>query len=235
MRASLALLALGLALTAAGCQRAPEVPPAATAPAVDHVAEAKKALAVAAWATAAPHLRAALQQEPDSLFLHYNLAICATWLDQEDEAVREFQWVLDHATSDSDEAGTARKWLAARAKGTAAETASAPGATDPTVGDGSVHGIVTWGDPPTPQNRLQLFLIGLPDTPAKELRRVLRTDQDGSYEFKRIPAGTYKLEVLLMAKPRWRLKVTLEPGQDLLVDLTPANSTERRDDFPAGS
>ncbi len=234
MRPSLALLALGLALTVAGCQRGPEKPAGSEAPAaVDHVAEAKKALAVANWAAAAPHLRAALQQDPNNLFLHYNLAICATWLDLQDEAVREFQWVLDHASADSEEASTARKWLAARSKRTGGETAAS--SDNPYIGDSGVHGTVTWGDPPIPQNRTQLMLIGLPDTPTKEFRYTLRTDQNGNYEFKRVAAGSYKLQVLLEMKPRWRLKVTIAPGDNILLDLTPENSVPNRDDFRTGS
>lgn len=237
MRPSLALLAISLALLIAGCQRAPEAPPASKAPAVNHLEEAKKALAVADWATAAPHLRTALQQTPDSLFLHYNLAICATWLGQQDEAVREFQWVVDHAPSDSDEATTARKWLASRGRGTRTETAAEPEADNTKVGDSAVHGIALWappGQPPAPMGRYQLFLSGLRDTPTKAFFRVLRTETSGNYEFTKLPAGSYKLSDTIGPDPKWRLKVTLEPGQDLLLDLTPDNSVQRRDDFPDG-
>lgn len=236
MRPSLALLAISLALLIASCQRAPEAPPAAEAPgAVNHLEEAKKALAVANWAGAAPHLRAALQQTPDSLFLHYNLAICATWLDQQDEAVREFQWVVDHAPSDSDEATTARKWLASKGRGTPTETAAGPELDNTAVGDGAVHGIALWGgpgQPPAPLSRYQLFLTGLRDTPTKKYFRVLRTEETGNYAFGKLPPGSYKLSDTIGADPKWRLKVTVEPGQDLLLDLTPDNSVQRRDDFP---
>src|SRR5437879_12378682 len=95
----------------AGCQRAPAVP-GASAPVVNHIDEAKTALAAANWAAAAPHLRAALQQDPSSLFLHANLAVCATWLDLRDEAIREFEWVVAHAPADSEETKTARSWFA---------------------------------------------------------------------------------------------------------------------------
>jgi len=225
----LSLIALGAMLVLAGCQRAPANRTAEHAPAVSDLDEAKQALAVANWKAAAPHLRAALQQDPDSLFLHSSLATCASWLDLTDEADREFQWVRDHAPSDSDEAATARRWLAKR--GDSAETEANSAAANRVVADSGVHGIVMWGEPPAPQNRLQLFLMGLPNTPTKDGRYALRTDENGAYAFQRIPAGTYKLEVLLMMKPRWRLKLTLEPGQDLVVDLTPENSVPRRDDF----
>jgi len=222
----LGLLTLGAMLVLAGCQRAPATPAAEHPPTVSDLDEAKQALAVANWGAAAPHLRAALQQAPDSLFLHSNLAICASWLNLTDEADREFQWVHEHAPSDSEEAATARRWLAKR--GDSAETEAA---ANRVATDSGVHGIVMWGDPPVPQNRMQIFLMGLPNTPTKDGRYALRTDENGAYAFQRIPAGTYKLEVLLMMKPRWRLKLTLEPGQDLVVDLTPENSVPRRDDF----
>lgn len=234
MRSSLALLAaLGLALAVVGCQRAPEAPPAARAPAADDVALAKAALAVADWARAAPHLRAALQKDPQSLFLHYNLAICATWLDLKAEAIREFGWVVDHAPSDSDEARTARKWLAENNKDTSTEVAASQ--TDPTVGDSGVHGVVLWGDPATPQGRQQLVLGGLHGTPTQGMVYVRRADREGRYEFKNIPPGTYKLSAEVPKGPGgWRLKVELRPGDDLVLDLTPDNSTARRDDFPPG-
>ena len=78
---ALGLLLLGAMLVLAGCQRAPATRTVEHAPTVSDLDEAKQALAVANWGAAAPHLRAALQQDPDSLFLHSNLAICASWLD----------------------------------------------------------------------------------------------------------------------------------------------------------
>src|SRR5437870_10187068 len=143
MRASFAMLALG-ALVMAGCQRAPVVP-GASAPAVgNHVDEAKTALAAANWAGAAPHLRAALQQDPNSLFLHSNLAVCATWLDLKDEAIREFEWVVANAPGDSEEAKIARRWLAGNRSGTQS-AASELAANDPKIGNGSIHGTAAWG------------------------------------------------------------------------------------------
>jgi hypothetical protein len=232
MRSSFALLALG-ALVIAGCQRA--ATPGASAPAVvNHVDQAKTALATANWAAAAPHLRAALLQDPDSLFLHSSLAVCATWLDLKDEAIREFEWVVTHAPADSEETKTARSWLAANR---AAIPSAAAGLTtdDSNAGDGRVHGQVLWGESaqaPAPLSRYQVFLMGLRDTPTKEFFRALRTDASGNYAFAKVPAGSYKLTDTIGPDPRWRMKVTVEQGQDLSIDLTPDNSVKRRDDFP---
>jgi tetratricopeptide repeat protein len=226
-------LAIGLLLVIAGCQRAPVPPPRAPAPAVNHLEEAKKALAVADWATAAPHLRAALQQDPDSLFLHYNLALCATWLDLTDEAVREFDWVLAHAASDSDEVQTARNWLRAHRDRGPTETAGAATPSDPAIGDGGVHGVITdSGSTAASRARQQLFLVGLKGTPTQQINYVQRSDGEGRYEFKRITPGQYKLTDAVAGPVRWRLKVVVESGQDPVLDLTPENGVARRDDFP---
>ena len=233
MRRSLALAAIGLVLVITGCRRAPEPRAPVSAPVVDHVAEARKALAEQSWALAAKHLRAAISEDPGNFFFHYSLAVCATWLDLREEAIREFEWVVTHAPSNSEEAKTARRWLANRQGRPPTQTAAEP--TGPDVGDSGIHGIVLWAEPGqavTPRARLQLFLSGLRHTPTKERRYVLRSDQEGRYEFKRIAAGRYKLTDAIAGRPKWRLRVELKPGETLALDLTPENSTDVRDDFP---
>ena len=237
MKWSAALAALGLLLVFGGCQRAAERP--SMAPATpDVVAEARKALAMQAWAAAAPHLRTAITRNPDDLFLHYNLAVCATWLERRDEAVREFEWVVAHAPAESEEAKTARQWLA-DARGRAEPTGARRGSdsADPTLGDSGLYGIVLWGEAgqsPTLQRRLQLHLIGLPGSPTKDLRYSLRSDEYGHYEFKRIVSGAYKLTNVIAGRPKWRLRVVLEAGRDVAMDLTPDNGIAGRDDFRDG-
>lgn len=239
MKRSAALLAaLGLFLALAGCQRAAEPAVVASGPVVDAVAEARQALARQAWAVAAPHLRTAIAQNPDDLFLHFNLAVSATWLELRDEAVREFQWVVAHAPAESDEARTARQWLA-DARGRARPNDARGGsAADPTAADGRLRGIVLWGETgqaPLPQPRLQLHLIGLPGTPTKGLRHTLRSDQYGHFEFKRVAPGPYKLTNVIAGRPKWRLRVVVDTGRDVALDLTPENGLGVRDDFRDGS
>jgi hypothetical protein len=234
VRRALALATVGLALALGACQRCPEPPSRVSAPVVDHAAEARRALAAQQWAVAAEHLRAALRQDATSLFLHYGLAVCATWLDAKGEATREFEWVVANAPAESDEAKIARRWLAAN-RGGKRSAAVQPAADDPTRGDSGLHGMVTWADPgqgPAPQGRQQLVLAGLRDTPTKGLIYVRRATQEGRYEFKNVPPGPYRLSGDAPAGPtRWRLKVELKPGKDLALDLTPDNSTSVRDDF----
>lgn len=237
MRRRLALVAIGLLVALGACQRAPKTPAPTPTPVVDHREAARTAIAMQNWAVAAAYLRAALQKDPDSLFLHYSLAICATWLDLQDEAVREFEWVVAHAPAQSEESKTASPWLAGKKRPTQS-TAAALAVGDPNVGDSGIHGMLMWAEPgqsPTPQSRLQLFLIGLRGTPTKELQYVLRSDREGHYEFKRIVAGSYRLTDAIAVRPKWRLNVTLQPGQDLTLDLTPQNGAGVRDDFPEGA
>jgi hypothetical protein len=45
-------------------------------------------------------------------------------------------------------------------------------------------------------------------------------------------AGSYKLTNRIAGQPIWRFRVELKPGEQKQLELTPANSTATRDDFP---
>jgi hypothetical protein len=178
-------------------------------------------------------LREALVKEPANLKLHYYLAVAATHLDLIEEAATEFQWVLANAPAGSAESQAARKWLTDAGRlGKDTQTAAKP--TEETPADaGGVHGQIVWtGDPPLKKSRLQLFLKGLGNTPTKNEYHVLRTDEEGRFAFKRVVPGSYKLTDRIAGQPLWRLRVQLQPGQDLVLDLTPQNSLKNHDDFP---
>jgi len=230
-RAALAVICLALALGA--CQQGPETP--APAPAiVDAAAEARKALAAGDCAKAAPHLRAAVATDPRSLFLHYNLGVCASRLALRDETIREFQWVVANADPNTEEAQIARAWLV-EAGVLAGREATAKVPADPYVGDSTVRGVVSWGEggaSPSPQSRQQLFLRGRKGTPSEGMEYVRRSDESGNYAFKNVAAGTYKLTDVIAGQPKWRLRVLVEPGREAVVDLGPGNAVPTRDDFP---
>lgn len=187
---------------------------------------------------AARLLREAVVHQPTDVTLHYYLAIAATHLQLRDEAVREFQWVLTNAPANSAEAVAAKEWLtAAGALGAASTTAAAPEAPAAGAAAGPVGGLrgqVVWNEAEDPisVSRLQLFLKGLPSTPTQEQYYVLRTENDGQFEFRRIMPGSYKLTNRVAGKPHWRLRVNVPAGEPTMIDLNPQNSTRTRDDFP---
>jgi hypothetical protein len=56
--------------------------------------------------------------------------------------------------------------------------------------------------------------------------------EDGQFRFPKVLAGSYKLTNRIAGQPIWRLRVELKPGEQKQLELTPANSTATRDDFP---
>jgi hypothetical protein len=229
LRALAGVVTLGLVL---GCTSPP--PPAPGPVTRNPAAEAMAAVGRGDWAGAAPLLRQALGQDPASAKLHYNLAVAASYLDLRDEAIREFRWIVANLAPELPEAQEARRWLiGAGVLARPTETAAAPSEriTEETPGDSGVHGQVLWADG-RPTARVQLFLKGAPKSPNEHLQWVLRTDDSGRFEFKRIPAGTYMLTNKVAGEPTWRLRVTLAPGEVTTLDLSETNNAKVRDDFP---
>lgn len=227
-RLAAGLAAVALAAAACGSPQTPA--PTAQAPG----AEALQAFERGDCAAAAPLLREALGKAPQELRLHYALGVCASHLDIRQEAITQFQWVVANAPADSPEAKVARDWLVAvgviREPQPAAAVAEPAPSSDPDVGNSTVRGqIVAAG---TPVSRVQLFLKGRPGTPTAAFQYVLRTRDDGRFEFKRIPPGTYMLSDKLAGKPDWRLRVEVPESGELDVQLTASNRLPDRDDFP---
>ena len=83
-----------------------------------------------------------------------------------------------------------------------------------------------------PMGRLQLFLVGQPDSPTKAERYNLRTDENGEFRFPSVPPGPYMLTNRLAGQPIWRLRVELKAAEEKQLDLNSGNSVTVRDDFP---
>lgn len=230
-RRSLLGIAAALALLVAACGRPSPPPPRA---AEDPETLAAAALERGDYARAAALYRQVIEKRPDSVSGHYGLGVATSNLDQRADTIREFQWVVANGRADSAEVLAAREWLITAGVLRRPVTPIAQGESD-RGWNGSVEGQAYLGssDQPQPQTRLQLHLVGQPDSPTKEVRRVLRTDKDGRFQFNDVVAGPYMLTDRIAGKPGWRLKIEVSAGSTLRLDLSPSNRTDVRDDFPA--
>ena len=227
-----------LAFSLAACQAAPPPP----RPSVkDPGSLAAEALEGGDYAKAADLYRSALAADPGSLPLHYGLGVAASYLDRRAEAVSAFTWVLERGEADSTEVKAARRWLLsvgalrrpAAATSAWREDSQEQGQQKPALA--SVQGRVLFGETPNdvaPLERMQLFLY---DYPNRVVYHRIRTDEQGRFRFTNLPPGIYQITDRAAGPPRWRLRVEVKAGQDVTLDLNPANSTRVRDDFPSPS
>jgi hypothetical protein len=225
--------AIVLALVLAGCQTPTRTPaPTTTVSATVTVGpgqQARDAFERRDWAAAAGSLPAALAADPDNVAVHHAAAVTATHLDAREDAIREFRWILGRTPAGSPYHQTARTWLQeAGILPAPREAESRPPTATPS---GTLYGRVLWGEPGE-RAGLQLHLIGLPGTSTQDHRYSVRTDDDGRFEFAGIEAGTYKLSDRIAGDPSWRLRIGVEPGRDLSLDLSGDNRLPQRDDFP---
>ena len=229
-----ALLALLLVL--ASCQS--PSPPTRPTSSEDPAVLAARALAAGRYADAAPLYRQALGEAPGKMELHYGLAVTSTYLDRRDDAIREFRWVVQYGRLGATEVDAARQWLI-RAGVVPPAAYAAVNAKGPekerTAGNASLEGRAVFAEganPPQPMERLQLFLVGQPDSPTQRERYNLRTDEHGNFKFPDVVPGPYKLTNRVAGQPTWRLRVELKASEVKVLELTPANSVAALDDFP---
>jgi len=195
---------------------------------------AAAALDRADYAQAAVLYRKAIDRRPGSVSAHYGLGVASSNLNRRDDTIREFQWVLANGKPDSAEVDGARRWLIAAGVLRPSVADATPSEAE-RGGNGAIEGQAYLGsaDQRQPQTRMQLHLVGQPDSPTKEERHVLRTDRDGRFRFSNVMPGTYMLTDRVAGKPQWRLKIEVGPGSTLRLDLSPGNGTATRDDFPS--
>ena len=228
-------LAVLLALLAA-CQSPSR--PAQLSAAEGPATLAARALAAGRYADAAELYGRALADTPGDVSVHYGLGAASSYLDRRDVAVREFTWVVRYGPPGAAEVDAARQWLTrAGALPPVLSPLSAENQSDQKrqAGNASLEGRAVFaeaGQEPKPMSRLQLFLVGQPDSPTKEERYNLRTNEDGSFKFPNVIPGPYKLIDRVAGQPSWRLRVELKPSETKILELTPANSLAMQDDFP---
>jgi hypothetical protein len=233
MRGARSAALLAAALLLIGCQRAPSPPPR-VAVASDLITQARQAMARADYAASAALLRRALALHPHNVEVHYRLGVSASYLHLTEEAAREFEWIVGHAAPGTREVLLARDWLN-MFRGIARTATPEADASPPKNPErASVSGSVTWQQDGSikPQAYSRLSLKGLKDTPVEDEFHRTQTDEKGAYAVTDVVPGEYMLTNRVAGPPIWRLKVTLKAGDSLVLDLSPENSTQHRNDFP---
>jgi tetratricopeptide (TPR) repeat protein len=236
MNRSKAFLLVVLIALLAACQSPPR--PASSPGAEDATTRAARALNAGRYIEAIELYREALGESPENVGLHYGLGVASSHVDRRDDAVREFRWVVQYGPPKASEVEAARQWLIrAGALPPVLATASTPSRADrePQAGNASLEGRAVYaqaGQAPQPMPRLQLFLVGQPDSPTKEERYNLRTDENGNFKFPDVVPGAYKLTNRVAGSPIWRLRVQLKSSETKVLELTQSNSLASQDDFP---
>ena len=228
----LALLGF-LLLAGSACQSQTSTPPSRVEE--SPAARAGAALEGGRYAEAVGLFREALVPAPGNVSLRYGLAVALSYTDRA-AAIREFQWVMASAPPGSPEGAEAQAWLARAGALPPAPAAASRSAEPERQADRAVLGgraiFAEAGTQPQAMQRLQLFLMGQPDSPTKEQRYSLRTDEEGSFKFPTVVPGPYMLTNRIAGQPIWRLRVELKPAEEKQLDLNPGNSVALRDDFP---
>jgi len=224
-----------LLLAGLACQS--QAPPAPARVEESPASRANVALEAGRYTEAVTLFRDALVPTPESVALRFGLAVALSYTDRA-AAIREFQWVMASAPPESREAVESRAWLARVGALPNVPAAAKPSAEpERQAENAALLGRALFaeaGAKPEAMRRLQLFLMGQPNSPTKEARYNLRTDEDGNFKFPDVVPGPYMLTNRLAGQPIWRLRVELKPTEEKQLDLNPGNSVAMRDDFPQG-
>ena len=233
MRPRAAALLAFLLLAGQACQSPVPTPPAHVEE--DPAVRAGIALESGRYAEAVSLFREALGRAPENVAHRYGLAVALSYTDR-GAAIREFQWVMANAQPGSGELVESQAWLTrAGALPVSPPVSSRTAEPEREAGNAVLVGRAVFAEAnakPEPMRRLQLFLMGQPDSPTKEERHVLRTSEDGGFKFPNLPPGPYMLTNRLAGQPIWRLRIELKPAEERQLDLTRDNSVAVRDDFP---
>jgi hypothetical protein len=201
---------------------------------MDAAGRAGAALEAGRYAEAVGLFREALAPAPANVALRYGLAVALSYTDR-GAAIREFQWVMASAPRDSQECVESQAWLARAGALPASPPPGRPDEPERRAGTAVLRGRAIFADGAAksePMGRLQLFLVGQPDSPTKAERYNLRTDENGEFRFPSVPPGPYMLTNRLAGQPIWRLRVELKAAEEKQLDLNSGNSVTVRDDFP---
>ncbi len=217
------------------CRENPPKPPKTVVEDLEPLTGARAAMDRRDYGVAVGLLREAVVRRPADLEAHYRLGVSASYLDHKDEATKEFEWVVAHGVPGAPEVQLARDWLTTRTSSsvpttTPARLAPSAESSAPRPEMASLAGRAV--GPDGVKSRLQLFLKGVPRTTVKDEYHMLRTDREGNFRFAAVVPGDYMLTDAIAGPPAWRLRVSLAKGEQLVLELSPANQATVRDDFP---
>jgi hypothetical protein len=204
---------------------------AAAVPAGNPREDAARLAARADFAGAEKKYREALRTQPNDVELHFGLGAVLSQLDRLGAAAEEFQWVVQHGRPGRPEVDSARRWLAEAGEATAgsATTASEPEPTSL----GGVSGQLTWPGLP-PKGDFPIRVVVARDGEGAAIQKSARTKLNGTFSISGLPEGAYKLSGLAGPVRVWSdVPITVTPGREAKVDLSPANAIVSATEFPA--
>lgn len=232
MRLRLAALVLVVAAFVGACDsRTPKVATTEGPAPAGNLREEAAALAARGDYTAAERkYREALKAQPDDVELHFGLGSVLSQLDRRDDAAEEFRWVVKNGRPGRPEVDSARRWLAEAGDGAAPATVASAPADASTLG--TVAGKLTWpGLPPEKEFGIRIFVVSAAD---ENVRKTTRTKLNGTFSVGELPEGSYKLIGLAGPVRVWSdVPLTISPGRQTTLDLSPANAVVSATEFPA--
>ena len=168
----------------------------------------------------------AIQAAPEDVSLWYALGVTVSQLNRRKETEEAFQYVVRHGRPGSEEVRLARRWLVSA--GVLVEPVAftiAEPVADARGDRAAVKGRVTWGAPdPGRPVRVQLLLAAL-NGAAQGKRFHTRASLGGSYQFERVPPGTYRLIAAAAGQRLWDLTLSVADGKEIVLDLGKDNSS----------
>lgn len=173
----------------------------------------------------------AANQEPEDVSIRFALGSGLSHLNRREETVEQFRFVVTRGKADSPEVQAARRWLIAagetppnvsfkRAPEAPPVATASPPPPASTVPSGKVRGRIEAAG----MEGLQVIL-DLSGESNAELDIRLRGKVGQPFEFAKVPPGTYRLAVEdgERSEVLWDVPVTVEPGKEIVVNLTGAN------------
>lgn len=199
------------------------------------IQQADELASVGEYGAAAVKYWAAVEHEPDEASLRFALGTALSHVGRQEETVEQFRWVVTRGDPRTPEVQVARRWLVGA--GVLAEPVTFASSTgpeeDPGVSDrgstppGKLKGRTEWrgvdlkGGP----RRVRIVLRG-EDESNKESTLDTSVKLGEPYEFGKVPPGNYRLTARVSEAEFWKQRVTVEAGQETVLDLTTANRTQ---------